>query len=201
MPGRPGKPSPLLKFPPRVKPAFLSRKIRLRSTHTSRSRSNHRLMFLGTFSHPARWQPFLHAPLLLQSLLWVRDNAASVTEGIHELGKPGWFVNVYGYTTQPRELCAWENHTRTFDLQYMIDGLEVIDLIPVESLGAPTSYKADSDTEKFSANEAPFTQLLFPTGSFIFFLPGEAHRPKIAAAAPAALKKLVVKIPTDLLAS
>ena len=157
-------------------------------------------MFIGSLSHPARWQPFLHSPLLLQSLLWVRDNAASVTEGIHELGKPGWVVNVHGYTTQPRELCAWENHTRTIDLQYMIDGLEVIDLIDVEFLGDCTSYNAGSDAEKFSTNDAPFTQLLLPTGSFIFFLPGEAHRPKIAASAPAALRKLVVKIPTDLLA-
>lgn len=158
-------------------------------------------MFLGSLSHPDRWQPFVQSPLLLQSLLWVRDNAASIAEGIHELGEPGWVVNVHGYTTQPRDLCAWENHTRTIDLQYMIDGVEVIDLIPVESLGPCTSYKAESDTEKFAANGVLFTQLLLSTGNFIFFLPGEAHRPKIAAAAPAALRKLVVKIPTDLLTS
>jgi YhcH/YjgK/YiaL family protein len=108
-------------------------------------------------------------------------------------------VNVHGYTTQARELCAWENHTATIDIQYMIDGTEGIDVIAVEKLGAPVSFKAESDSQKFAPVEGPATQLVLRPEDFVIFLPGEAHRPKIAIQSPVALKKLVVKVPVRLL--
>lgn len=156
-------------------------------------------MISARLSQVAHWQPFLHAPILSRSLQWISGNRDSLTEGIHELGKPGWFVNVHGYTTQARELCTWENHPATIDIQYMIDGVEGIDLTPVESLGTPTVFKPESDTQKFAATTEPVTQLVLRSGDFVLFLPGEAHRPKVAVQSPAALKKLVVKIPLRLL--
>jgi len=157
-------------------------------------------MFYAHLSNRAHWQPFLHSPLFIRSLLWVSENAGSATNGIYELGEPGWFVNVHGYTTQPRELCAWENHPETIDLQYIIEGTEVIDVAPVESLGKPTEFKPESDSQKFAPTNGPATQLLLNAGDFVIFLPGEAHRPKVAAQEPVCLKKLVVKIPAKLLA-
>lgn len=156
-------------------------------------------MVFASLSHVAHWQPFLHTPIFSRSLLWISGNLGSLTEGIHELGQPGWFANVHGYTTQARELCTWENHPATIDIQYMIDGVEGIDLVPVESLGTPTTFKPESDTQKFAAASDPVTQLVLRSGDFVIFLPGEAHRPKIAVQSPSTLKKLVVKIPVRLL--
>jgi biofilm protein TabA len=152
-------------------------------------------MFLASLSNAAHWQPFIQSPVFTQPLLWISGNIRSMTEGIHELGQPGWFANVHGYTTQPRELCIWENHPATIDIQYMIDGIEGIDLTAVESLGTPTAFKPESDTQKFAATRDPVTQLILRSGDFVIFLPGEAHRPKVAVNEPALLRKLVVKIP------
>lgn len=157
-------------------------------------------MLHANFSRPVHWNPFVERPIFKRSLQWIAENAASIPEGIHELGEPGWFVNVHGYATQARELCAWENHLETIDIQYMIDGIEIIDVTPVEGLGEPTVYKPESDAQKFGNNDDPFTQLVFRTGDFVFFFPGEAHRPKVAAGEPSTLRKLVVKVPVRLLA-
>lgn len=156
-------------------------------------------MFLSRLSQPADWQPFLTAPVFQKSLAWITGHLGAFSEGIHELGEPGWFVNVHGYTTQAQDLCTWENHTATIDIQYLIEGAEGIDLIAVEKLGPPTSFKPESDTQKFGAIAGPATQLVLRSGDFVIFLPGEAHRPKVAVGTPAPLRKLVVKVPVKLL--
>lgn len=158
-------------------------------------------MFLARLSVPAQWEPYINSPVFKKSLAWISEQAGSFTDGIHELGEPGWYVNVHGYTTQPQDLCAWENHPATIDIQYMIDGIEGIDLIHVEKLGTPKLYKAESDTQKFGATSEPATQLVLRSGEFVIFLPGEAHRPKVAVPTPSPLKKLVVKVPAALVAT
>jgi YhcH/YjgK/YiaL family protein len=156
-------------------------------------------MFLGNLSSPERWDPFLASPVLRESLSWIEQNAASSPEGIHELGEPGWFVNVHGYTTQAAELCTWENHRQTVDLQYLIEGEEAIDVNEVADLGEPVSFKAESDTEKFGPSNRKSTRVILRAGDFVTFVPGEAHRPKGQVENPCALRKLVVKIPVHLL--
>ena len=146
------------------------------------------------------WKSFLNHPIFLESFEWILKNAETASAGIHELGKPNWFVNVHGYATQPREQCVWENHTRTVDIQYIIDGVEGIDFARVEALGELTLYKPETDTQKFSADNFVASHVVLHTGEFVVFFPGEAHRPKIAVGEPCALRKLVVKIPTNLLA-
>lgn len=158
-------------------------------------------MFLARLSVPVHWEPYINSPVFKKSLAWISEQAGSFTDGIHELGEPGWYVNVHGYTTQPQDLCAWENHPATIDIQYMIDGIEGIDLIHVEKLGTPKLYKAESDTQKFGATSEPATQLVLRSGEFVIFLPGEAHRPKVAVPTPSPLKKLVVKVPAALVAT
>jgi biofilm protein TabA len=137
-------------------------------------------MFLGRLSTPLPWELFLRESRVEQSLDWIAEHAATSPEGIYELGEPGWYVNVHGYATQARELCAWENHLETIDLQYLIEGSEGIDLAPVATLGAATSFKPESDTQKFANLAVDFTQLHLHAGDFAIFFPGEAHRQKIS---------------------
>jgi YhcH/YjgK/YiaL family protein len=156
-------------------------------------------MLLSCLSQPANWQPFLPAPIFQKSLAWITGHLGAFREGIHELGEPGWFVNVHSYTTQAQDLCKWENHTATIDIQYVIEGTEGIDVIAVEKLGEPTVVKPEADAQLFAPIADPATQLVLGPGDFVVFLPGEAHRPKVAVGTPAPLRKLVVKVPVKLL--
>jgi YhcH/YjgK/YiaL family protein len=156
-------------------------------------------MFVSSLSASPHWQPFITQPVFRDSLAWIAANAATAAEGIHELGQPGWCVNVHGYTTQPEEKCVWENHARTIDLQYLIAGAEAIRVLPVEKLGAPTKVEEERDMQKFAAPSETGHLVVLRPGDFVIFMPGEAHCPKIALGEPVALRKLVVKIPVALL--
>jgi len=158
-------------------------------------------MFTASIHSPDLWHPFLSHGVFRNSIAWISEHASTAAEGIYEMGEPGWIVNVHGYTTQLEEKCVWENHTRTIDLQYLIEGREGIRVLPVEQLGQPTLYKEESDTQKFASPIQPGHLVILRPGDMVTFLPGEAHCPKIAIGEPAALRKLVVKIPTRLLAN
>jgi YhcH/YjgK/YiaL family protein len=156
-------------------------------------------MLNSSINAASNWRPFSNNPIILNSLDWIVKNGDRSEIGIYELGQTGWFVNVHGYKTQTREECTWENHTKTIDIQYMIDGAECIDITPVDQLGAPGLFKPESDTQKFAASNLPTSQIVLRPGDFAIFMPGEAHRPKIAVGDRCDLKKLVIKIPVDLL--
>ena len=156
-------------------------------------------MFTSSIQHRNKTNIFLNHPIFSESFEWILKNAETASAGIHGLGEPNWFVNVHGYATQSREQCVWENHTRTVDIQYIIDGVEGIDFARVEALGEPTLYKSETDTQKFSPEPFAASHLVLNAGEFVVFFPGEAHRPKIAVGEPCALRKLVVKIPMNLL--
>jgi|GEM_PF-581932 len=159
-----------------------------------------RTMFISSINHPDRWQSLLSTQAIFsESLAWIGDHAATAPEGIHELGKPGWFVNVHSYRTTEPESCVWENHSGTVDLQYIIEGIEGIDVAEVGLLGQPTIVKPESDTEKFNPLEGDATRLILESGMFAILMPGEAHRPKVAIGPSAHIRKLVIKIPVDLL--
>ncbi len=156
-------------------------------------------MFASSISTPELWQPFLSHPLFRDSLRWIGEKAATVPDGIHELGEAGWYVNVHGYTTKPAAECTWENHFRAIDIQYLISGAEAILVAPAIKLGTPTDQNEEKDYQLFAPTDRPTQFLPMTPGDFAIFYPGEAHAPKVALGEPAALRKLVVKIPVSLL--
>ena len=156
-------------------------------------------MISAKLNNPSIWRPFLTHPIFLESFEWILKNSECAEEGIHELGQPNWFVNVHGYSTVTPEQCIWENHTRTVDIQYIIEGVEGIDFARVEVLGEKTLYKSETDTQKFSPGAFLSSRLVLHAGEFAVFFPGEAHRPKIAVDKTCTLRKLVVKIPMKLI--
>ena len=137
----------------------------------------------------------------MRSMDWIQNHRPIFTEGIHELGEPGWFVNVHGYKTLSSQHCHWENHTRTVDIQYMIEGAETVRMLNSSVLGTPESYNPTNDTEYFPppSDSIPFASVNLQTGDFVVFFPGEAHLPKVSLGDVSELRKLVVKIPSALL--
>lgn len=151
-----------------------------------------------SLSQPDRFAVLQANPIFAASIDWIQKNGAQVAPGIHELGEEGWYANAHGYTTQERALCAWENHRHTVDLQFLIEGTEVIDVTSRELLELDV-YKEEADAEKFLPADVPFSQVVVAENEAIVLFPGEAHRPKVALQDPCALRKLVVKIPVRLL--
>ncbi len=108
------------------------------------------------------------------------------------------YVMVQGYTTQPREACRYEAHRRYIDIQLLLAGEEIIEVMSVAGLPPEVPYDGTRDVAFFRTPETRGAQILLRPGDFAIFLPDDAHMPKIQALAPAPLRKAVVKIDLSL---
>lgn len=133
-----------------------------------------------------------------EAIEWIRDKSATAKLGIHKLRSDLLFVNVMSYETMPRKDCRFESHREYIDLQFTINGLELIDYCNYSNLEKDGKYDATSDLQ-FYKDSPPESTLQIGGKTFCVFYPEDAHRPKIALENPGKLKKLVIKINLELL--
>ncbi len=82
-----------------------------------------------------------------------------------------------------------EGHRKYIDIQYVISGGESMGWSPREGLVNSTEYDAEKDLEFFEGE--PESIVRVPPGSFIVFLPTDAHLPLIG---DGPIHKVVVKV-------
>ena len=101
--------------------------------------------------------------------------------------------------TQPWETGMPEFHQRYIDIQYLLEGEEVIGFLPAD----PTLERAKDQLNErdiaFVHPQANETRLVLTPGMFAIFFPGELHKPCRALNEPMPIKKVVIKIAIDLL--
>lgn len=118
----------------------------------------------------------------------------SIPDGNHDIGM-GCEARVMSYVTEPAEQRKWESHRRFIDIQWVVSGAERMDVAPIHSLSGATPYDDANDVLFYSHAEAPTTSVVVGAGEFTIFFPADGHRPNIAVSAPAAVRKIVVKVP------
>jgi YhcH/YjgK/YiaL family protein len=158
------------------------------------------MVFEQINSPTATWLEGKHS-VLREAFAWIRALPAHAPDGITELRGREVYVNVHGYDTLSATQRRWESHRQTIDVQYCISGGEVIDWLPAGALAPQNDYGADKDTEHWQSSATRPTQLVMTPGTFVLFLAGELHRPKLHDGTNAAVRKLVVKIHAPLLMS
>lgn len=84
-----------------------------------------------------------------------------------------------------------EGHRNYLDIQYVISGDESMGWSPREGLVNSVEYDAEKDLEFFEGE--PKSIVRVPSGSFIVFLPTDAHLPLIGEGP---IHKVVVKVMT-----
>jgi len=122
-----------------------------------------------------------------------RPGLDAIADGRYDLDGAEVFALVQRYTSKREAEGFWEAHRRHADLQFVVAGEERIGYGPMERF-AGGGYDADRDFETFTGS-GDFLRL--QAGGFVLLWPGEVHMPQIAAAAPAAVTKVVVKIRMD----
>lgn len=124
---------------------------------------------------------------------------ANLELGWQEL-EEGIRMNVMAFETAPRETKQAEMHRKFIDIQLLISGLEAIDYgIAQPDLAHYDAYREEDDYQLTPSIENANTVVLQPN-QFAIFLPYEPHTPGIAVNGQAQmLKKLVVKVPVELL--
>lgn len=122
-----------------------------------------------------------------------RSDLAELPEGWIELGQ-GVRVSVQRYTTSPMDTLAFETHERYFDVQFLLDGVELIGVASREGLTVKTAYAPDDDVT-FYEDPKQYGGVLLHAGDYAVFTPDDAHKPRCAAGAPSEVRKIVVKVP------
>lgn len=129
-----------------------------------------------------------------KAIEWLKSqDLANLENGKYEIDGKDVYANVMSYTTLPWEEAKYEAHENYTDIQYVIEGSEVMTYAPVEILVPTGPYNPDKDVIKFD-NSNPGLQVACGAGEYMIFFPWDGHKPKAANGEPAPVKKVVVKI-------
>jgi YhcH/YjgK/YiaL family protein len=130
-------------------------------------------------------------PRIAHALAWIRDaDLAGLAVGRHEIDGDAVYAIVSEYTTKGPGEGRWEAHRRYLDLQCVAAGREMFGYAPVATLRAG-DYIAENDITWLTGDGHV---VALEPGRFVIVWPGDAHMPGMAEGAPAAVKKVVVKI-------
>ncbi len=133
-------------------------------------------------------------PGLALALAWLRrPETAGLPDGRYEIDGERVFALVQRYETlagEPR----FEAHRRYADVQYLAAGAEIIAAAPLAALSVTEAYDAGRDVCFGAVPAGRASRLALAAGELAILYPEDAHAPRLAAGAPAAVTKIVVKV-------
>ncbi|MFA9500427.1 N-acetylneuraminate anomerase [Mannheimia sp. E30BD] len=108
-------------------------------------------------------------------------------------------MNVMSFETSPAEGKKAEMHRKFVDIQLLIEGEEMIEYgLSQPDLAKYDEYRDEDDYQLTDAIDDKNEVILKPN-MFAIFLPYEPHKPANSVNGNKVLKKLVVKVPVELL--
>lgn len=114
--------------------------------------------------------------------------------GRYELEGRDLFAMVQEYETNPPDHVRFEGHKRYIDIQYIMRGVEVIEVTDLSLAEAEGVYSDEKDVCFFKDSAEPVRAILH-TGEYGVFLPHDIHKPGMMfGKTPAPVKKVVVKV-------
>lgn len=104
-----------------------------------------------------------------------------------------FFVLVQSYDTKLPEQVRFEAHKKYVDIQYIVEGKELMEVAPVNALEVDEPYSEEKDIAFYKPLEQAATVVL-TSGGYVVFYPEDAHRPGICAGEITTNKKFVGKV-------
>lgn len=117
---------------------------------------------------------------------------STLPTGRTEIDGDALFCNVQSYETRPAEAVNGEVHDQYIDLQYMIEGSEIMGYHSRKDAGEVLEAKPEQDIW-FYKNEN-MSEVLMEAGMFAVFFPQDVHAPCISPEIPGKVRKAVFKI-------
>lgn len=113
-----------------------------------------------------------------------------IESGTYEIDNEAIFAIVQEYDTKEIKDCVLEGHTKYIDIQYMIQGTELMGVVTKNNQKAISS---DLDKDyTFYEGETSFIRI--DEGMFTVFFPDDLHMPCVQAGESSRVKKVVVKV-------
>ena len=104
------------------------------------------------------------------------------------------FALISEYKTKSEQEGKLEAHRKYIDVQYVIEGEELMGYAPLGGQKILDPYKEENDIIFFTGDKS-FTKV--SEGMFAIFFPEDVHMPGIMTEVPTSVKKLVIKVRVD----
>ncbi len=121
-----------------------------------------------------------------------REDLAELKPGVQELAL-GVEIRIQHYDTILPEEGRFEAHRNHFDIQYVVEGTELMGVTDVKYLTANTEYDAGDDVTFYEEPDVS-SGVVLKEKEYIILAPEDAHKPRCAAGSISFVKKIVVKI-------
>jgi biofilm protein TabA len=156
-------------------------------------------MFIGNIKNLDNDRKILPLPLV-KGLDYLRQtDFARVEPGKYEIDGAGIFALVQEQQTAPKGERRPEAHAKNIDIQYVIEGTDLIGFglpDPANAVQEDLLAQKDNIFYKDVKNEM---DLVLTAGMYAIFFPEEVHRPNCQYGVSEKLRKVVVKVGTELL--
>lgn len=116
----------------------------------------------------------------------------SLPDGKQELEGEHLFVAVSEYYGKQQEDARYEAHKKYIDIQYVIEGEELIGLTTHDKAEEVEPYNEEKDIAFYRSDEGKL--LMANPDRFFVFFPEDVHQPSIIAGDSVLIKKAVVKV-------
>lgn len=115
----------------------------------------------------------------------------TLSTGKYEIDGDNVFASVTESPSKDFNKTNWESHRNYVDIQYVIDGKELIGMNPVSKSTVTKPYNEKNDAANYAADGKIYEAT---PGTFFIFFPTDAHRPNITPGGNKVVKKLVIKV-------
>jgi len=118
----------------------------------------------------------------------------NLSVGKYEIDGTEIYGLVQEYTTKSEEQGKFEGHRKYIDIQYIISGIESIEVIDISKAKANTEYNDVKDIEFYDNNEKTGNVVL-ENGEYAILYPNDIHKPGMTFGNKSTtVKKIVVKV-------
>lgn len=112
--------------------------------------------------------------------------------GKQELEGEHLFITVAEYMGKEKSEALYESHKKYIDIQYIIEGEEIIGLTTLDKVKVVNPYDEEKDIAFYEFEGGDYLKAT-PKNFFLFF-PEDVHRPSIKTDKNPLIRKIVVKI-------
>ena len=131
---------------------------------------------------------------LKTAFLYLTSTDFSVLEaGRYEVDGDNVYALVQAASTRLKADAKWEGHHKYIDIQYIVEGTELMGVQEISAMKVSKEYDDVKDALFFEDNGSGLI-VKVTSGHFAVFFPTDAHMPLLAETQPMPVKKVVIKV-------
>jgi biofilm protein TabA len=156
-------------------------------------------MYVGNINNLEKDRKILPLPLIKGLEYLQQTDFSRIEKGKYEIEGTQIFAMVQEQQTTPKVNRRPEAHVKNIDIQYVIEGIDVIGFgMPNPANEVEEDLLAEKDCVFFK-NVLDEMDLVLTSGMYAIFFPEEIHRPNCQYKESEKLRKVVVKVAAELL--